>query len=122
VGKELRSAEDLTDYQENNQGISHCHLGNEMRSLRDLKDCQEGSRSIPYCQVEKDEQMGKSEGLMNSKVSRNQPKELTEDEDSCGFPSHVNEDDDKLKTFTIREVDLRSLIMIGGIEIFLPLV
>jgi hypothetical protein len=33
----------------------------------------------------------------------------------------VNEDDDKLKTFTIREADLRSLIMIGGIEIFLPL-
>jgi hypothetical protein len=47
--------------------------------------------------------------------------QLTEDEDSCGFPNHVNEDDDKLKTFTIREADLRSLIMIGGIEIFLPL-
>jgi len=45
---------------------------------------------------------------------------LIEDEDSCGFPSHVNEYDDKLKSFTIQEDDLRSLIMIGGIEIFLP--
>jgi hypothetical protein len=78
-----------------------------------------------------------SEGLMNSEVSQNQPEELTEqmssgmdldqqmqlteDEDSCGFSSHVNEDDDKLKTFTIRGGDLRSLMMIGGIEIFLPL-
>jgi hypothetical protein len=33
----------------------------------------------------------------------------------------VNEDDDKLQTFTIREVDLKILIMIGGIDIFLPL-
>jgi hypothetical protein len=47
--------------------------------------------------------------------------QLTEHEDSCVFPSHVNEDDDKLKTFTIQEDDLRSLIMIGGIKIFLPL-
>jgi hypothetical protein len=47
--------------------------------------------------------------------------QLTEDEDSYGFPSHVNEDDDKLKTFTIRGGDMRSLMMIGGIEIFLPL-
>jgi hypothetical protein len=78
-----------------------------------------------------------SEGLMNSEVSQNQPEELTEqvssevdldqqvqlteNEDSCGFPSHVNEDDDKLKNFTIREDDLGILIMIGGIEIFLPL-
>jgi hypothetical protein len=137
VGKELRSLRDLTDCQEDSQGISHCQLGNDMRSLRDLEDCQEGSRSIPYCQVGRDEQMRLSEGLMNSEVSWNQPEELTEqvssevdldqqvqlteDEDSCGFPSHVNEDDDKLKTFTIREADLRSLIMIGGIEIFLPL-
>jgi hypothetical protein len=62
-----------------------------------------------------------SEGLMNSEVSQNQQEELTEDEDSYDSPSHVNEYDDKLKTFTIRETDLRSLIMIRGIEIFLPL-
>ena len=44
---------------------------------------------------------------------------MTEEEDSCGFPSHVNEDDDKLKTCTIQEDNLRSLMMIGGIGIFL---
>jgi hypothetical protein len=39
VGKELRSAEDLRDCHEDNQGISHCQLGNDMRSLQDLTDC-----------------------------------------------------------------------------------
>jgi hypothetical protein len=61
------------------------------------------------------------ESLINSEVSSDQQVQLIEDEDSCGFLSHVNEDDDKLKTFTIQEADLRSLIMIGGIEVFLPL-
>jgi hypothetical protein len=56
-----------------------------------------------------------------SKVDLDQQMQLIEDEDSCGFPIHVNEDDDKLKTFTIREDNLRSLMMIEGIEIFLPL-
>jgi hypothetical protein len=42
------------------------------------------------------------------------------DGDSCGFADHVNEDDDKLKTFTIQEEDQRSILIIGGIKIFLP--
>jgi hypothetical protein len=42
------------------------------------------------------------------------------DEDSCGFADHVNEDDDKLKTFTIQEEDQRIILIIGGIKIFLP--
>jgi len=58
---------------------------------------------------------------MISEMDLDQHMQLTEDEDSCGFSRHVNEDDDKLKTFTIREADLKRLIMIGGIEIFLPL-
>jgi hypothetical protein len=121
VGNELRSLRDLRDYHKDSQGISHCQLGNEMRSLRDLENCQEGSESIPYCQMGRDEQMRLSESLINLEVDLNKHVQLTEDEDSCGFPSHVNEDDDKLKNFTIREADLRSLIMIGGIKIFLPL-
>jgi hypothetical protein len=144
VGKELRSAEDLTDCQEDSQGISHCQLGNEMRSLRDLGDCQEGSgsisncqegrdkntrlseglmdsevssiqqgvlmkmgsvdlivcqgssRKIPYCQVGRDEQMRLSESLINSEVSLDQQMQLTKEEDR------------------------RNLLMIGGIQIFLP--
>jgi hypothetical protein len=62
-----------------------------------------------------------SKSLINSEMDLDQQIQLTEDEDSCGFPSHVNEDDGNLKTFTIREDDMRTLIMIGGIEIFLPL-
>jgi hypothetical protein len=32
----------------------------------------------------------------------------------------VNEDDEKLNTFTIQEEDQRSILIIGGIKIFLP--
>jgi hypothetical protein len=32
----------------------------------------------------------------------------------------VNEDDEKLNTSTIREKDHRSVLVIGGVEIFLP--
>jgi hypothetical protein len=62
----------------------------------DLIVCQGSSREIPYFQVGRDKQMRLSEGLINSEVSLNQPEELTEEE------------------------DLRSLLMIGGIQIFLP--
>jgi hypothetical protein len=65
----LRSAEDLTDCQEDNQGISHCQLGNERISLRDLEDCQEGSGSILNCQVGRDEHSRLSESLVDSDVS-----------------------------------------------------
>jgi hypothetical protein len=41
-------------------------------------------------------------------------------EDSCGTASHVNEDDEKLNTFFIEEKDHRSIMIIGGIKIFLP--
>jgi hypothetical protein len=55
--------------------------------------------------VGRDEQMRLSEGLINSEMNLDQPEQLTEEGDSCGFPSHVNEDDDKLKNFTIQEED-----------------
>jgi hypothetical protein len=32
----------------------------------------------------------------------------------------VNEDDEKLKTSTIKEKDQRRILIIGGVEIFLP--
>jgi hypothetical protein len=41
-------------------------------------------------------------------------------EDSCGFSDHVNEDDEKLNTCTIKEEDQRSILIIGGIKTFLP--
>ena len=93
----MRSLQDLTNCHEDSQGISHCQVGNGSRSLQDLIDCQEGSRKIPICQVGRDEQMRLSEGLIKSEVSLNQPEELIEEEDQ------------------------RSLLMIGGIQVFLPL-
>jgi hypothetical protein len=41
-------------------------------------------------------------------------------EDSCGFADHVNEDDEKLETSTIKEKYQRSIMIIGGIKEFLP--
>jgi hypothetical protein len=40
-------------------------------------------------------------------------------EDSCGISSHMNEDDEKLNTSITEEEDHRSVLVIGGIEIFL---
>ena len=62
----MRSAEDLTDFHEDRQGISICQLGNERRSDEDLEDCQEGSRSISDCQVGRDEHLKLSESLRDS--------------------------------------------------------
>ena len=62
----------------------------------DLIVFQESSGSIPYCQVGRDEQMGLSEGLINSEMDLDQQVQLTEEE------------------------DLKDLLMIGGIQIFLP--
>jgi hypothetical protein len=69
--------------------------GIEMRSV-DLIDCQEGDREIPYFQVGRDEQMRLFEGLINSEVSLNHLEELTEEEYQ------------------------KNLLMIGGIQIFVP--
>jgi hypothetical protein len=41
-------------------------------------------------------------------------------EDSCGVAGHVNEDDEKLNTSITEEEDQRSVLIIGGIQIFLP--
>jgi hypothetical protein len=56
-GNEMRSLWDLMDCQEDSEGISHCQEGNEMRS-KDLIDCQESNREeIPYYQEGKGEKM-----------------------------------------------------------------
>jgi hypothetical protein len=75
-------------------------------------DCQEGSRKIPICQVGMGTKMGLFESLMNSEVSLDQPKELTEQMSS-------EMDLDQQMQLTEKE-DQRNLLMIGGIQIFLP--
>ena len=68
----------------------------------DLIICQEGSKQIPYCQVGRDEQ-----------VSFDQPEEMIEQ-----MSSEMILDQQVQLT---KEEDLRDLLMIGGIGIFLPL-
>jgi hypothetical protein len=41
-------------------------------------------------------------------------------EDSCGIANHVNKDDENLNTSTLEEEDQRCILIIGGINLFLP--
>jgi hypothetical protein len=66
-----------------------------MRSVEDLIDCQEGRREIPDCQVGKEEERRLSESLMNSAESSYEQRELVEKEHKW-------------------------ILIIGGIQIFLP--
>jgi hypothetical protein len=109
----MRSLWDLTNCHEDSQGISHCQERNEVRSLRDLMDCQEGSKKFPIFQVGMGTEMGLFESLMNSEVSLDQPEELTEQ-----MSSEMDLDQHMQLT---EEEYWRNLLMIGGIEIFLPL-
>jgi hypothetical protein len=93
-----------------------------MRSV-DLIDCQEGRREIPYFQVGKGEERNSAESsnqqgvLTGEREAKERPHSY---EDSCGVVDHVNEDDEKLNTSITEEEDQRSVLIIGGIQIFLP--
>jgi hypothetical protein len=69
--------------------------------------------------VGREKEVRLSESLRDSGVSSGQQGVLIR-EDSCGFADHVNEDDDKLKTYTIRKEDQKSILMMGEIWVFLP--
>jgi hypothetical protein len=60
-----------------------------------------------------------SESLKSSKVGSYQQGVMIGD-DSCGFVDHMNEDDDKLKTFTIQEENQKMHSDDWGIRVFLP--
>jgi hypothetical protein len=85
----------------------------------ELMRFQVSREEIPYCQVGKGKEVRLSESLRNSEVSSDQ-KRVMIDEDSCGFTYHVKEDDEKLNTPIAEEEDQRCILIIGGIEIFLP--
>jgi hypothetical protein len=118
VGNGNRSAEGLAYFQGSSGESSDFQVGNEMGSL-DLIDCQVGSRKFPNCQVGRGKEMRLSESIIDSVESSCQQGVLI-GEESCGFADHVNEDDDKLKTCTIQKEDQKSILMIRGIQIFLP--
>jgi hypothetical protein len=94
-GEEERSSRDLRNCQVGGEELSSFQVGNEMGSLEDLIDCQEGRTEIPNFQVGKGSEMRLVDNLMNSEVSSYQQGELMEG-------------------------DQRFLLIIGGIEVFLP--
>jgi hypothetical protein len=73
-----------------------------------------------------------SENIRSSEESPNKQGVLTDEREakrrphpyeySCGVYDHVNEYDENLNTSTIKEVDQRSILIIGGIQIFLPII
>jgi hypothetical protein len=71
-----------------------CQVGNEMGPL-DLIDLQVGREEIPRFQVGKGSELRLVEGIMSSKVSSYQQRELMEE-------------------------DQKYILIIGGIEVFLP--
>jgi hypothetical protein len=142
-GNELRLVEDLVDCQEDSQGISHCQLGNGRRSLWDLKDYQEGSGSIEDCQEGRDEHLRPFEGLMESSIQQGVLMKMGSvdlifcQEGSRSIPyCHVDRDEqmnldqpgelieqvnlDQQVQLTEEEEDQNDILMIGGIQVFLP--
>jgi hypothetical protein len=94
VGNEKRLVEGLAYCQGSSGESLDYQVGNEMGSL-DLIDCQVGSRKFPNCHVGRGKEMRLSESLMNLEESSNQQGVLTSE-------------------------DQKSILMIGGIRVFLP--
>jgi len=111
VGNRGRSVHDLINVQEGSDGSSSFQAGKEEGSLH-LIEFHGGRREIPYRQVGEGEEM--------NSVESSYQKGVLIDEHSCGFVDQVNEDDEKLNTPIAVEEDHRCVLIIGGIQIFLP--
>jgi len=118
----LRNVENLSNKGKRfGKGLIGCQVRNE-KGLVDLVNYQKGRGDIPNFKV------GNEEEVRSAKISRQgvltdeeEAKERPRSgEDSCGTASRVNEDDDKLETFITAEKDQRTIMIIGGLEIFLP--
>jgi hypothetical protein len=117
-----RHADNLSDDRRGyHMGLVDCQVGNDKRSI-DLINYQEGRGEIRIFQVGKGEEMSSTESSCQ-KGALTDGKEVEERshpyKDSCGILSHVNEDDEKLNTSITEEEYHRSILVIGGIEIFL---
>jgi hypothetical protein len=112
----LRHTETLSHKGERSgKGIIGCRVGNEKGSV-DLVEFQVGRGDIPDFQVGKGGEMILVESsLIDEEEAEERPHP---DEYSRRTVSRVNEDDEKLKT-SIAE-DHRTILIIGGVEIFLP--
>jgi hypothetical protein len=119
----LRYVENLNgEGKRSGRGLVGFQVGNEKGSV-DLINFQEGRGDILNFQVGKGEEMSSAESSCQQGVLTDGEEEEERPhpyEDSCGTASRVNEDDDKLETFITEEKDQRSVLVIGGVEIFLP--
>jgi hypothetical protein len=136
VGNEMRSLEDLIDCQEDSRGNSYCQEGNGMRLAEDLIDCQVGNKELPYCQVGKGEKMSSgvsscqqgvlmemgSVGLIDCQVgSRKFPGcQVGKGEKMRLCESLMNSEESSGQQGVLIGEDQKSILIIGGIEIFLP--
>jgi hypothetical protein len=118
----LRYAENLSDEgKRSGRGLVGFQVRNEKGSV-DLVNFQEGRGDIPNFQVGKGEEVSSAESshqgvLTDEEEAEERPRS---GENSCGIVDRVNEDDEKLKTSTVEEKDQGSILVIGGIEVFLP--
>jgi hypothetical protein len=148
-GTELGSVEDLKDCREESQETLHCQLGDERRSSEGLEDCQEGSGSILSCLEGRDEKLRLSESLLDSRESSSQQRLLMkmgsvdliicQGSSSGSIPygqmgrddlrsqtqpgeltEHISSQEDQRMKLTGEEEHQDDILMIGGIEIFLP--
>jgi hypothetical protein len=119
----LRYVENLNDEGKRyGKGLVGCQVGNE-KGLMDLVNFQEGRGYIPNFQVGKGEEVISVEILHQGVLTDEEEAEERprSREYSCRAASHMNEDDDKLENFiTTKEKGQRSILIIGGVEIFLP--
>jgi hypothetical protein len=97
-------------------------VGNEKGSV-DLVNCEEGRGDNLIFQFIKVEEMSSTESSFQRVLTNGEEVEERHHpyEDSWRVANCVNEYDDKLKTFDTKEKDQRSIMIIGGIQIFLPI-
>jgi hypothetical protein len=117
----MRYDENLSDEgKRSGKGLVGFQVGN-VKGLVDIVNCQVGIGDIPSFQVGKEEEARSTEsshqGVLIGEEEAKEGPHLGEY--SCGTASCVNEDDDKLETFITTEKDMRIILIIGRVEIFL---
>jgi hypothetical protein len=118
----MRYDENLSDEgKRSGKGLIGFQVGN-VKGLVDIVNCQVGIGDIPSFQVGKEEEVRSTESSRQGVlIGEEEAKEGPHSgEYSCGTASCVNEDDDKLETFITSKKDKRTVLIIGGVEIFLP--
>jgi hypothetical protein len=99
------------------EGLIDCQVGNEKEAVG-LIECQVGRGDIPDFQMGNEEEMTLVESsLVDEEEAEEKPHSFG---DLRRTVSRVNGDDEKLKIFVAKKEDHRTVLIIGGVEIFLP--